>query len=41
MYKYSHNEQNNYTKSLELDGNNETLLGQKQQDELECRKKGR
>lgn len=26
MYKYTHNEQNNYIKSLELDGNSETLL---------------
>lgn len=40
MYKYTHNEQNNYTKSLELDGNSETLLRQKHQDELESRKKG-
>lgn len=30
-----------YRQSLELDGNSETLLRQKQQDELECRKKGR
>lgn len=43
MYKYTHYEQTNYIyrQSLELDGNSETLLGPKQQDELECRKKGR
>lgn len=46
MYKYTHNEQNNYIKSLELDGNSETLLrslltSTERQDELECRKKGR